>query len=241
MAVLLRNGVDLAIEQALAAESAVYPVLQSGPEFEAWRSATNVVAAPPADHPAVVIERTGGSLHIELNRPRRHNAFSRSMRDGLFEALALAMIDDSIEQVTLSGRGPSFCSGGDLGEFGSRPDAATAHRTRLTRSPARLMAQLTRRLGTDSTVRLHGACLGAGIELAAFAGHVTASREREDRSAGGLPWPHPRPWRNGQPAPPHRSPADRLRRPQRPADHRSQGLGVGSRRRNRRCPVRVSP
>src|SRR5262249_51711819 len=68
------------------------------------------------------------------------------------------------------GNGPSFCSGGDLDEFGTRPDPATAHRTRLTRSPARLLWRLRDRTGCT----IHGACLGAGIELAAVAGRVQA-------------------------------------------------------------------
>lgn len=95
------------------------------------------------------------------------------MRDALTELLALALLDDSIREVHLSGRGPSFCSGGDLTEFGSFDDPATAHRTRLTRSPARLIDRLAGRMH----VRLHGACMGAGIELPAFAKSITADRD----------------------------------------------------------------
>jgi enoyl-CoA hydratase/carnithine racemase len=73
----------------------------------------------------------------------------------------------------LSGNGPSFCSGGDLGEFGSFPDPATAHVVRLTRSPARLAHQIADRLH----VHLHGACMGAGIEVPALAGHVVAAAD----------------------------------------------------------------
>ena len=175
LAVLLRNGNGSSIEQALAAESAVYSLLQAGPEFAAWQLADHRKPSSADVEPAVVTERFGDELRIELNRPQRHNAFSRSMRDGLTEALAVAIVDDSIDQVTLSGRGPSFSSGGDLAEFGSRPDPATAHRTRLTRSPARMMARLNERLGAGLTVHVHGACLGAGIELAAFASHITST------------------------------------------------------------------
>ena len=108
-----------------------------------------------------------------LNRPRRHNAVTAALRDGLAEALTLAVVDDTITAVRLSGNGPSFCSGGDLGEFGSFPDPATAHITRLTRSPARLAHLLADRLH----VQLHGACMGAGIEVPAFARHVTATAD----------------------------------------------------------------
>ena len=84
--------------------------------------------------------------------------------------LLVACGDASVERVVLDGAGPSFCSGGDLAEFGTLPDPATAHLVRLTRSPARLLAELGPRL----EVRLHGACIGAGIEMAAFAGRVIA-------------------------------------------------------------------
>ena len=130
---------------------------------------------PPDDEPPVLADRVGDELRIVLNRPRRHNAVTAALRDGLAEALTLAAVDDTITAVRLSGNGPSFCSGGDLGEFGSFPDPATAHVTRLTRSPARLAHLLADRLH----VHLHGACMGAGIEVPAFA----APRHRRRRHA----------------------------------------------------------
>ena len=170
LTVLLRASAQLPVEHALAAESAVYSALQSGAEFAAWRAENTRSPAPPDTHPAVVADREGDTLRIVLDRPHRHNAFSRSMRDALCEMLALAVADRSIDRVELSGNGPSFCSGGDLGEFGSFGDPASAHTTRLTRSPARLL----HRLADRTHVQLHGACIGAGIELAAFAKSVTA-------------------------------------------------------------------
>ena len=121
----------------------------------------------------MLADRVGDELRIVLNRPRRHNAVTAALRDGLAEALTLAVVDDSITAVRLSGNGPSFCSGGDLGEFGSFPDPATAHMTRLTRSPARLAHRLADRMH----VRLHGACMGAGIEVPAFAAHIIAAAD----------------------------------------------------------------
>jgi enoyl-CoA hydratase/carnithine racemase len=44
---------------------------------------------------------------------------------------------------------------------------------RTTRSAARLLARLSDRV----EARVHGACVGAGIELAAFAGRVVASED----------------------------------------------------------------
>jgi enoyl-CoA hydratase/carnithine racemase len=92
------------------------------------------------------------------------------MRDELAAALVPALLERDLD-VVLRGLGPSFCSGGDLDEFGTRPDPATAHLVRTTRSPARLLAAVGVRLRAE----LHGACIGAGIELAAFAGSVVAA------------------------------------------------------------------
>ncbi len=97
------------------------------------------------------------------------------MRDELWAALSLACVDDSIRHVLLRGNGDSFCSGGDLGEFGQRPDPATAHVTRLARSPARLIHRLKDRI----TVEVHGATMGGGLEMAAFANKVVAAPDTQ--------------------------------------------------------------
>ena len=173
LAILLRESERRPVEDGLAAESAVYSTLQSGPEFTAWRRARGDAGLAPDEEPPVLTDRVGDELRIVLNRPRRHNAVTAALRDGLAEALTLAAIDDTISAVRLSGNGPSFCSGGDLGEFGSFPDPATAHITRLTRSPARL----SHLLGDRIHVHLHGACMGAGIEVPAFAAHVSATAD----------------------------------------------------------------
>ena len=160
------EGVD--VERGLALESGLYSMLQSGPEFRAWRGAIRGVAAEDDD--PVITTRIDETLHVSLNRPHRHNAITAGLRDGLHDALALAVVDDSIRHVVLSGNGPSFCSGGDLAEFGSRPDPASAHVIRLARSPARLLHRLHDRL----TVYVHGSTLGGGIEMAAFADRIVA-------------------------------------------------------------------
>jgi hypothetical protein len=174
LALVLRASPSLGVEAGLAAESAAYSTLQSGPEFARWlaaRTPGDPVAFPSAPAaPVVVVERAGAELRVTLSRPERHNAVNTALRDQLVEALLVAMADRSIERVVLDGAGPSFCSGGDLAEFGSLPDPATAHLVRLTRSPARLLAELAPRL----EVHLHGACIGAGIEMAAFASRVVA-------------------------------------------------------------------
>jgi enoyl-CoA hydratase/carnithine racemase len=171
---LLRHNAKLDLCEGLVAESLVYSTLQSGPEFAAWLAARGPVAPPEtSSQPAVRVEREKSRLTLTLNRPERHNALSCEIRDALVEALELVVADTSIREVRLRGAGSSFCSGGDLTEFGTLPDPATAHLIRSTRSPARLLAACGDRVRAD----LHGACVGAGIELPAYARRVVA---RED-------------------------------------------------------------
>jgi enoyl-CoA hydratase len=157
----------------LVAESFVYSTLQAGTEFHAWlagrrqRPSKNLAN----EEPACRLWRDRGRLEINLSRPAKKNAFSRSMRDALVEALHLAISDPSIEEVVLRGDGDCFCSGGDLDEFGSLSNPAEAHAIRTTRSPAMLLARLAGRIRAE----VHGACIGAGAELPAFANRVVAT------------------------------------------------------------------
>lgn len=172
---LLRAAPRRSVYEGLVAESFVYSTLQSGREFRAWLEARRERRKKrrPAEGRAVRMERVRDRLEIHLTRPAKHNAFSRAMRDGLSEALQLALVDPSIETVVLSGEGDSFCSGGDLDEFGSFPDPAEAHVIRTARSPALLLARLASRVRFE----VHGACIGAGVELPAFAARVVADSD----------------------------------------------------------------
>ncbi len=114
-----------------------------------------------------------GTLRIDFNRPQRHNAFSTDARALLLEALTVALLDDTVTEVVLGGNGPSFCSGGDLGEFGTFADPASAHLARTRHSPALALDELTRRLGPACRARIHGRVLGSGLEMAAFCGRVS--------------------------------------------------------------------
>lgn len=171
---LLRQSDQTSVENGLFMESLTYSTLQHGQDFMRWlttRDATK--AAEVSNGPVVTVQREDNQLILTLNRPHKHNAFSAAMRDDLCEALVFAHADKSIEQVILRGAGPSFSAGGDLQEFGHARDATLAHLTRITRSPARLIHDLSNR----TTVYLQGACIGAGIEMSAFAHRVVAAQD----------------------------------------------------------------
>jgi len=171
LTLLLRTGGGRTVAEGLVAESTAFGLLQAGPEFARWRASRPARARAPADRPPVRVERQGHELTVTLDRPRVRNALDSAMRDALVEALAIAAHDPSVTVVHLRGAGDSFCSGGDLEEFGTRSDPATAHLVRLLASPARSMAGVADRL----VAHLHGTVAGSGIELAAFAGRVVAT------------------------------------------------------------------
>lgn len=166
----LRLTLALSFDQALLLESLAYSMLLASSEFKAWRAANPPRVRPEDDAPRVQIAHESEALHIRLTRPSARNAFDAAMRDALVEALEIARLDPDRSSIMLSGEGPAFSAGGDLNEFGRADDAGRAHLIRTLRSPIRLVHEMRDRV----TARLHGACIGAGIELPAAAGWVVA-------------------------------------------------------------------
>ncbi|BCZ21367.1 enoyl-CoA hydratase/isomerase family protein [Mycobacterium senriense] len=163
-------------------ESLAYSTLQAGPEFAQWLRERGPVRMPEIPDP-VRVTRDGDVVRIAFNRPQRHNAFSTDARAALLEALTVAQLDPSVTGVVLSGTGPSFCSGGDLAEFGTFADPASAHLARTRYSPALALDALAARLGRACRAEVHGRVMGSGLEMAAFCGWVSA----RDDAVFGLP------------------------------------------------------
>lgn len=169
LASLLRWSGRLPVSDALEAESLAYSTLLAGPEFARWLRGRPAKRPRPTQGDPVIIDRQDNTLTITLNRPDRRNAFGAELRSALVAALELAQRADL--KVVLQGNGPAFCSGGDLDEFGTAPDPVSAHFIRAKASPALLMHAIKDRI----EVRVHGACVGAGVELPAFAGTINAA------------------------------------------------------------------
>lgn len=169
-----RVTASLPTTTALIVESLGYATLQSGAEFHRWLAGfkDNGRRLKEVSEP-VLLERSGTELFVTLNSPENRNALSVPMRDALTNAFKLVAMDETIEKAVVSGNGPCFSAGGDLTEFGEARDLAEAHHIRQLRMPAQYLAPHAGRY----TFRLHGACIGAGIELPAFAGHISATSD----------------------------------------------------------------
>jgi hypothetical protein len=169
LAQLLRATEHLDVGSALVAESFAYSMLLTGEDFRRWQG-----ARPRREHRTAAtplhVDDDGETLTITLNRPEVHNAYDAALRDALVDVLRAACAMEPSRAVALRGNGPSFCSGGDLSEFGTSDDAVRAHVVRVARAPGMLLHQLRGR----TAAHVHGSCIGAGTELAAFCTHVTA-------------------------------------------------------------------
>lgn len=166
---LLRILPDLPREAGLTAESLAYGVLQGSAEHRAWLAArpASQVEAPGK----LRVEPIADGLRLTLDRDHADNAIDRTMRDALYEGLSLGALDPDIVRIELHAVGRSFSQGADLAEFGTTTDPATAHDIRMRTLPATIAAACADKM----FVHVQGPCVGAGLELAAFARSVTAT------------------------------------------------------------------
>ena len=108
----------------------------------------------------VDVEREGAVARIFLNRPEKANALNSAMLAELHHALR--KIDDA-KVVVLAGRGKAFCGGADVVELRSlNVETAPAFVTRIHE-----VCKIIRELPVPVVARLHGAVIGAGLEIAA--------------------------------------------------------------------------
>jgi hypothetical protein len=169
---LLRALEGLPSERALPLESFCYGLLQGSAEYAEWL-ASRAPVAKPAPRGRLLVERHDSQLHITIDRPLARNALDRFLRDELFDAFSLAALDPQVHSVKLRAVGSTFGIGGDLEEFGTTRDPATAHMIRSRTLPALGVAA---RAGILD-VHVQGACIGAALEIAAFADRLTATSE----------------------------------------------------------------
>lgn len=103
----------------------------------------------------------GGIARIFLNRPDKVNALDSALLQALLDALN--RMPDEIRVVVLGGHGRAFCGGADVNELSALTEStAAAFVERIHKVCAAI-----RRLPVPVLARLHGAVIGAGLEIAA--------------------------------------------------------------------------
>ena len=169
----LRRTAALSLADGLLVESLAYAVLQAGPEHRRWRTGRGRRVRRDHGRPRVSVADDGEAVTVTLDRPWLMNLFDAAMRDELAEVLRALGAGSDRRPVVLTGAGGAFCAGGDPAEFGTTDDPVRAHLIRSAASAAPPLAAIAPRV----TAVVDGACVGAGVELAAFCGTVRATRQ----------------------------------------------------------------
>ena len=121
----------------------------------------------------ITYDKSDGAASIHLNRPGVRNAYNTTMRDELYQVLEAVRDDPDMKAVILAGKGPDFCAGADLTEFGTAPLMATARSVRWERD----LWGLFLNLGKPIVAAIHGHCLGSGVEMTMLCDLRIASRD----------------------------------------------------------------
>ncbi|MFT6653295.1 MAG: enoyl-CoA hydratase [Marinomonas primoryensis] len=133
-----------------------------------------------------VVERVA---YITLNRPEKRNALSMRMQEELSEALWESDNNTEVHCAVIAGAGSSFCSGYDLGEYGSAsapsyaPAAENSRRHRSIDDDAWHLEQAQRlrmaifEMHKPVIAQVHGYCLAGGTDLALLCDMVIASTD----------------------------------------------------------------
>lgn len=109
------------------------------------------------------MESQGGIARLFLDRPAKSNALSSELLLEMLESLRKLKDDPALRVVVLAGHGKAFCGGADVAELAALDRASgAAFVERIHRVCAAIRA-----LPVPVVARLHGAVIGAGLEIAA--------------------------------------------------------------------------
>jgi enoyl-CoA hydratase/carnithine racemase len=112
----------------------------------------------------VTTEDRGAVRHVVLNRPEKRNAINSEIIAALHAAFDDAARDRDVRCVVVRGEGKVFSAGIDLGELSG--SATEPHRLREFRGGILAAWNLCEEMLKPTIAQIHGACIGAGLELA---------------------------------------------------------------------------
>lgn len=143
-----------------------------------------MTAAAPSiqDMEFVKTWRDGPIARISLNRPDKHNAKNLAMIQQLHDAMMEADANPDVRIIVLSGEGPSFSSGHDVGEIDFVPEVAARYATPNRRLALEREMYFDKCLAIRNTkkptiAQVHGYCLAAGMMGVAMCDLIVASED----------------------------------------------------------------
>jgi len=111
----------------------------------------------------LLIENRDKLRVLTLNRPEKRNALDTALTQALLKELRTADAEDNVDAIILTGAGPGFCAGADLGEMQALADPGAAEaRAELTMQLHLVFSKMT----TPVVTAINGAAMGGGAGLA---------------------------------------------------------------------------
>jgi enoyl-CoA hydratase len=129
------------------------------------------------DYAHLSIERAGAVAALWLDRPEKLNALNRALWASIPAAVAALDADPGVRVIVLGGRGKAFCAGLDLidhassmaggGSLSGKGDSAVGRRRALLDDIGRYQETCSSFANSGKPViaAVHGACIGAGMDL----------------------------------------------------------------------------
>ncbi len=103
---------------------------------------------------------------VNINRPELHNAFNEVVIAELTEAFVACGQSDDVRVVVLASEGKSFCAGADINWMKRMVEYSFEENVTDANAMA-LMLRKIRECPKPVIARVHGACIGGGVGLAA--------------------------------------------------------------------------
>jgi 2-(1,2-epoxy-1,2-dihydrophenyl)acetyl-CoA isomerase len=138
-----------------------------------------VVASTPLQKaltmPDVLFDLDDAVAMVRLNRPETSNALDVDLLKELYDVLMRVHGDGTVRSVLLSGEGPNFCAGGDVGVFADKGEALPDYLREATAWLQNCAAALLR-IDAPVIAAVHGyAAGGGGLGLACACDLVIAA------------------------------------------------------------------
>jgi enoyl-CoA hydratase/carnithine racemase len=139
------------------------------------------------EEPAVLVDVTGSTMTITMNRPKALNAQNQPLRDGLVDAIARYEADESLLCAILVGAGGrAFSAGADIKEMGDNPVNRDGNLTiPVGRRHNFIHFEAFRATEKPLIAAIDGYAVGGGLELALYCD----IRLCTEHSSFGLPEP----------------------------------------------------
>jgi len=135
----------------------------------------------------LLVDEQDRVVTLTFNRPERHNATTREMRERLFAEIRAADARQDVGCIVIRGNGPSFSSGADLVEDigrGRDPDYQNDYERPLQTDIRMLTAgegvyETLAELQTPIIAQVHGFCIAGALDLATSCDLLIAAEDAQ--------------------------------------------------------------